>query len=65
MAEKIRFPLLLSEDEHHALRVAAALGRTTMTDFVREAIKEKIEREGGATSSPSSTKPRTESKGQE
>ncbi len=40
-----RFPLQLTVEERKALRIAAASADTTMTDFVRAAIKEKILRE--------------------
>jgi len=40
-----RFPLHLTVEERKALRIAAASADMTMTDFVREAIKEKIIRE--------------------
>jgi uncharacterized protein (DUF1778 family) len=39
-----RFPLHLTVEERKALRIAAASADMTMTDFVREAIKEKIQR---------------------
>lgn len=41
---KPRFPLHLTMEERKALRIAAASADMTMTDFVREAIKEKISR---------------------
>ena len=40
-----RFPLHLTPEERKALRVAAAQVDMTMTDFVREAIREKIARQ--------------------
>jgi len=40
-----RFPLQLTVEERKALRIAAASADTTMTDFVRAAIKEKILRQ--------------------
>jgi|GEM_PF-6055541 len=42
---KVRFPLYLLEEEHRDLRIAAAMMSMTMTDFVRTAIKEKIQRQ--------------------
>jgi|GEM_PF-2021629 uncharacterized protein (DUF1778 family) len=40
-----RFPLQLTVEERKALRIAAASADTTMTEFVRAAIKEKILRQ--------------------
>jgi len=40
-----RFPLHLPIEERKALRIAAASADMSMTDFVRRAITEKIQRE--------------------
>jgi hypothetical protein len=43
---KSRFPLYLSEDEHRAIRIAAAHSGETMTDYIRVAVVERLTREG-------------------
>jgi predicted transcriptional regulator len=40
-----RFPLNLSEDDHRDLDIAAKVSDMTMTAFIREAIREKIDRQ--------------------
>ena len=47
-----RFPLQFTEAEHRALKVAAAQAGSSMNQFIRDALTEKIARQNAETAAP-------------